>query len=284
MSRARLGQHWLNDHRVCDQIAEAIALKPDETCIEIGGGKGALTKKLVGGGGASRLIVYEIDQNWAEHQKMMMPQWTADPTRVEVRQTDALAIDWSREALGLDKTEPLVIAGNIPYYITSPLFLALARSGLDFRRAIFLIQKEVAERVTAVPGDTEYGRLTVSLGVALATRTLFDVPPEAFKPPPKVMSTLIEMAPLPQPLITKEETDAFEYTVQSAFHMRRKTLVNNLRAGFPNTIDADILEILCRLELDPMVRAQDVSPAKFAELTRMLTAIHDITIERQVNI
>lgn len=265
MPRQKLGQHWLADRRVCTRIAKAVNLTDRETCIEIGGGKGALTRHLAGR--SKRLIVYEIDFKWAAHLRVHGPRWGDE---IEVRQKDALKIEWTRESLELPPDEPLVITGNLPYYITSPLLLRLAYSQLDFDRAIFLIQKEVAEKIASSQKDSEYGRLTVSLGAFLKMELLFDVQPEAFKPPPKVNSTLIRMVPHGKPLVEPEYVDAFEKTIQAAFHMRRKTLKNNIAAAYPDLSDENILTIFDRLGIPSKARAQELSVVEFVELTKKL--------------
>jgi 16S rRNA (adenine1518-N6/adenine1519-N6)-dimethyltransferase len=265
MSRPKLGQHWLADKHILRKTAEEIKPSLDETCIEIGGGKGALSRMIAPL--FHRLIVYEIDPKWAAHLRKYGPGWSGN---IEVRETDALRIVWSRDELGLQKNEPLVITGNLPYYLTSPLLLRIAYSNLDFRRALFLIQKEVAERITAKPKDTEYGRLTVSLGAFLESKKLFNVRPESFKPRPKVMSTLIQMTRHESPFLQEEDVDLFEKTVQVAFHMRRKMLKNNLLAGFPEVGAKRIGEILSCIGIPPNARAQEVGIQDFVTLTRML--------------
>jgi len=267
MTRAKLGQHWLVDKRATGRIADAIELREEEACIEIGGGRGALTRVIASR--CKRLIVFEIDSGWAEHLRKFAPSWGGN---VEVREADALKIEWDRTALGLEPVEPLVITGNLPYYITSPLLLRLAYSGLDFRRAILLIQKEVAERIASRPSDHSYGRLSVSLGAFLETEILFNIPPAAFKPPPKVTSTLIRMTPRKTPLVEPDLVDTFERTVQVAFHMRRKTLKNNLHAGFPELPVAKIEDIIQRMGVSPSARAQEVTVEGFVTLSRMLRA------------
>jgi len=265
MSRPRLGQHWLADKRILAKVADAVVPSPDETCIEIGGGKGALSRLIAPS--FRRLIVYEIDKKWAKHLREYTPGWEGN---FEVREMDALKIEWSRNELGLEPDEPVVITGNLPYYLTSPLLLRIAYSMLDFSRAIFLIQKEVADRITAKPKDTEYGRLTVSLGAFLESNKLFNVPPDAFKPKPKVMSTLIKMTRHDKPMLSDEDVDLFERTVQLAFHMRRKTLKNNLLAGFPSVGAKQIEEILSCMGIPPNARAQEIGIVDFVTLTRML--------------
>lgn len=265
MPRARLGQHWLQDRRVCARIARAVKLAQDETCIEIGGGKGALTRELAGK--CRRLIVYEIDPKWADHLREHGPRWGEG---VEVREGDALRIEWSREALGVLPDEPLVVTGNLPYYLTSPLLLRLAYSRLDSRRAVVLIQKEVAERIGSKPGDSDYGRLTVSLGAFLETDLLFNVPPEAFKPPPKVVSTLVRLKPIAKPLVETGWDGKWERAVESAFAMRRKTLKNNLKAGYPELSTERTEAILDKLGIAPTARAQEVDVGRFVSLMHLL--------------
>jgi len=271
MSPAKLGQHWLIDKRVCAQIADSAGLDLNTTCIEIGGGKGALTKLLLPL--CRRLIVYEIDSNWAAHQRKFLPQWlekSGAKTEYEVRELDALKIVWTRESLGLEKKEHVVVTGNLPYYITSPLLLRLAYSFLDIERALFLIQREVARRIAASAGDTDYSRLTVSLGAFFKSRMLFNVPPDAFKPRPKVMSTLIELEPYPKPRVDPDIVSLFEFTAQVSFHMRRKKLRNNLIKGFPSIDPAKIDEILSVLGIQPNARAQEIDVETFVRLSGML--------------
>jgi len=265
MPGAKLGQHWLNDKHVAEKIADAAALSPGDTCIEIGGGKGSLTRWLIPL--CKRLIVYEIDSNWASHLFKFAKSWGG---HTEIRELDALKIEWNRTALEIPPPEPLVIVGNLPYYITSSLFLRIAYSRLDFKHAVFLIQKEVADRIASNPGDSEYSRLTVSLGAFLETTKLFDVPADAFKPRPKVKSTLIRMTPVEQPLVDTGLTLQYEHTVKAAFHMRRKTIKNNLLAGFPDIKPVEIDNILDCMGVKPGARAQELSIQQFVTLTRML--------------
>jgi len=272
MSRPKLGQHWLNDKRTCASIAESLKLDGTETLIEIGGGKGALTRHIAPL--CRKLIVFEIDSNWAGHLREYAPNWKGSADDVDIRETDALRINWTRQDLDIPAETPLVICGNLPYYITSPLLLNLAYSRLDFSHAEFLIQKEVARKISSSAGDSEYGRLTVSLGAFLKTEILFDVPPSAFKPPPKVTSALIRMVPFEKSLIEPELTDEFEKCVQVAFHMRRKTIQNNLYAGYPDQ-KPDIPKILDCMGVKPNARAQELKVSDFVTLTRLLSGKTD---------
>jgi 16S rRNA (adenine1518-N6/adenine1519-N6)-dimethyltransferase len=266
MPGAKLGQHWLTDKRVSKQIAEAVGLTQNDTCIEIGGGRGALTRYLIPLAG--RLIVYEIDPKWASHLREFSPSWGGEP---EIRELDALKIVWDRQSLGIAPDEVFYVTGNLPYYITSPLLLRLAYSRLDFKHAVFLIQKEVAERIAAKPKDSAYSRLTVSLGAFLESEILFDVPRDAFSPVPKVTSTLIRLTPREKPEVGVEMADAFERLVKAAFHMRRKTLKNNLVAGFYDITPKEVEDMLDCMGINQKARAQELPISDFATLARLLT-------------
>jgi 16S rRNA (adenine1518-N6/adenine1519-N6)-dimethyltransferase len=272
MSRPKLGQHWLDDKRYSRDIVDSIGADRENTVIEIGGGRGALTRYLIPISG--RLIVYEIDNKWAEHLKEHGPRWDDSGrgfSHVEIRQLDALKIIWDRESLGLKKNERVIICGNLPYYITSPLLLRLAYSRMDFDRAIFLIQKEVAEKITSVSNSSDYGRLTVSLRAFLSSEILLDVPPEAFLPKPKVMSSLIRLVPHKTQLINPEIIESFERVIQISFHMRRKTLKNNLIAGFPQKSPDEIERIIAETGANPNARAQELTVRDFIKITELLS-------------
>lgn len=178
--------------------------------IEIGPGRGALTEHLLAR--ASRVIAIEVDPELAQH---LRTRFAGDP-RLEVVEADVLATD-------LAQWGPMAVCGNLPYYITSPIFSKLAP--VPFTRGVFLIQKEVAERLTAPPGTRDYGYLTVQIAVFSTARRLFDVKPGAFRPPPEVDSTVVLLEPHP-PLV--EDAPGFLEFAGRAFHQKRKTIRNNL--------------------------------------------------------
>jgi 16S rRNA (adenine1518-N6/adenine1519-N6)-dimethyltransferase len=186
-----------------------------ELVIEIGPGRGALTRKLLER--AHRVIGIEVDPAMVEHLRTTLP----DP-RITVLHADVLSVDltqWGR----------VPISGNLPYYITSPILEKSLRACAP--RAVFLIQKEVAQRLTARPGSRDYGYLTVQTAIFATARTLFDVKPGAFRPPPKVDSSVVLLEPRTTPLTPHR--DAFLAFAGRAFHQKRKTLRNNLVADYP---------------------------------------------------
>ena len=219
MSRQKLGQHFLIKGSILERIAAAAcpAGTPSSPAgsnlvIEIGPGRGALTEKLLQR--ARRVIAVEIDPYLAEHLRQ---RFAADP-RLQVVEGDILDTD-------LTQWGPAAIAGNLPYYITSPILEKAVR--LPFTRAVFLIQKEVAERLAAAPGCRDYGFLTVQTALFATVRRLFDVKPSAFHPPPQVDSSVVLLEPRHSDLGIAD-TAAFVGFVGLCFRHKRKTIRNCL--------------------------------------------------------
>jgi 16S rRNA (adenine1518-N6/adenine1519-N6)-dimethyltransferase len=222
VSRQKLGQHFLIRGSILERIAVAVCPSPTDLVIEIGPGRGALTEKLLHR--ANRVIAIELDPFLVAHLRQ---KFAADP-RLEVIHSDVLDVD-------LAQWGPAPVAGNLPYYITSPILEQAIRSGVP--RAVFLIQKEVAERLVAQPGNREYGYLTVHTALYATIRLLFDVKPGAFHPPPKVDSAVVLLEPHHRDWgVDPEKLVRF---VGRSFEHKRKTLRNNL-AGYygKDVIDA----------------------------------------------
>jgi 16S rRNA (adenine1518-N6/adenine1519-N6)-dimethyltransferase len=203
----RLGQHFLIKGSILERIAAAACPVHEPLVVEIGPGRGALTQKLIPR--ADRIIAVELDAHLAEHLRTRFPS-------LELIQADVLATD-------LAQWGHPVIAGNLPYYITSPIVEKVLR--LDFIRAVFLVQKEVADRLTAHPGSRDYGFLTVQTAVFAHARKLFEVKPSAFHPPPKVDSAVVLLEPRPS---VAPDPEAFLRFASLCFRHKRKTIRNNL--------------------------------------------------------
>src|SRR4051812_42913443 len=188
-TRKSLGQHFLSDRRILTRIADALHLQGHETVLEIGPGRGALTDLLVERAG--RLIAIEYDRALAA----LLRERYARRSNVLIAEADVLEVSLGELAAG-----PFVLVGNVPYYITTPiLFHALQRPRAE--RAVYLVQREVADRLTAAPGSKEYGALTVNVRAVARAEMLFGVPAGAFAPPPKVESAVVRITPLPAPLV-----------------------------------------------------------------------------------
>jgi 16S rRNA (adenine1518-N6/adenine1519-N6)-dimethyltransferase len=251
--RKSLGQHFLADRKVLERIADAAAILPGDTVLEIGPGRGALTDLLAERAG--RLVAIEYDRALAAQ---LRDRYAARAS-VEIVQADVLTVSLGEVARGAFK-----LVGNVPYYITTPiLFHALERPRPDL--AVYLVQREVAGRLAASPGNGEYGALTVNVGAVADAELLFTVPAGAFRPPPRVESAVVRITPKASPLVSPEREDAFRAFVQSVFSMRRKQMQRILRSVW-NIAPAQADERLSALGIDPAARPETLSVDQFARL------------------
>jgi 16S rRNA (adenine1518-N6/adenine1519-N6)-dimethyltransferase len=255
-TRKSLGQHFLTDRRILVRIADALRLRGGETVVEIGPGRGALTDILADRAG--RLIAIEYDRALAA----MLRERYARRANVLIAEADVLEVSLGELAAG-----PYVLVGNVPYYITTPiLFHALAPPRAD--RSVYLVQREVAQRLSAGPGGKEYGALTVNVAAVARAETLFGVPAGAFSPPPKVESAVVRITPLAEPVISADEEHPFRVLVQGAFGMRRKQMRRVVRSLY--SLDAERADVLLS---DAGIRAEDrpevLTVEQFAKLLRV---------------
>jgi 16S rRNA (adenine1518-N6/adenine1519-N6)-dimethyltransferase len=245
----KLGQHFLVRAGILERIALAVCPTGEDLVIEIGPGRGALTEKLLQR--AARVIAIEIDSALVEHLRVKF----AGETRLEIIHADVLSTD-----LGQWGAAP--ISGNLPYYITSPILEKTIR--LEAPRAIFLIQKEVAERLVAKPGTREYGYLTLQTALFADAEILFEVKPGAFSPPPKVDSAVVRLTPHGRDLGVGDRK-AFLRFLSHCFRQKRKTLRNNLAGIYGKDV------------IDPWpeagLRAEKIPLTQFAEMYRRLPAV-----------
>lgn len=251
----RLGQHFLRDEAVLARIAEAVAPTRETTIIEIGPGRGALTAHLLPR--ADRVLAVEIDRQLIPVLRARF----ATAQNFEVIEADVLTVDLGALAGG-----PFALAGNVPYYITTPiLFHALRRPRPH--RAVYLVQREVAERMAATAGSDAYGALSANIQAVASCELLFRVPPGAFTPPPKVESAVVRIRPLVEPIVAHAEEERFRTFVQEAFGLRRKQMRRVLRTILDLPAEkADA--ILARAGVEPEARPETLDPAAFARLLR----------------
>lgn len=250
----RFGQHFLTDRATLDAIAASVEARPGETIIEIGPGRGVLTDVLADL--PNDLIAIEIDHMLSEQ---LRERYAGKP-RIRILEKDVLAVE-----VGAIVSGPFVVVGNVPYYITTPILFHVLRAPFP-RHAVFLVQREVADRMTASPDSKEYGALSVNVQATADTEIIRRVPPHAFSPPPKVESAVIRVTPKSAPLIDAEEVDVFRRFVQSLFGMRRKQLGNSLRSMSQRSV-----EVLANLDIDPKIRPENLSPETFVELFRAVS-------------
>jgi 16S rRNA (adenine1518-N6/adenine1519-N6)-dimethyltransferase len=245
--RKRLGQHFLHDPAVLQRIVEAIAPAREDAVVEIGPGEGALTRPLLER--LERLTAIELDRDLAASLRREFP-----PQRLSVVGADALEFDFSALPVGVR------VVGNLPYNISTPLLFHLACYADRVRDMHFLLQKEVVDRMVARPSTPDYGRLSVMLQVRFAMAKLFEVGPGAFRPPPKVDSALVRLVPLAERPGCDEQL--LEKIVREAFSARRKTLRNALPLK---------AEDYLALRLDPKLRPENLAPADYVRVARLLS-------------
>jgi 16S rRNA (adenine1518-N6/adenine1519-N6)-dimethyltransferase len=248
VSRQRLGQHFLVKGSILERIAAAACPQREPLVVEIGPGKGALTERLLAR--ADRVVAIELDEELAERLRKKFPE------RLEVVSADVLKTD-------LNKWGPAVAAGNLPYYISTAILSRVLAPGSLLTRGVFLVQKEVAERITARPGSRDYGFLSVESQLYAEVRMQFEVRPSAFHPPPKVDSALIGFALHSRAGEFGVESPAeFLKFVSLCFRHKRKTIRNNLAEAY----GAD------RVGAWPEAsqRAEQLSILQFADMYRRL--------------
>jgi 16S rRNA (adenine1518-N6/adenine1519-N6)-dimethyltransferase len=247
--KKRFGQHFLRDMRVIERIAAAFVPHARDHVVEIGPGEGVLTRELIGN--VAHLDVVELDRDLAAHLRESLPE------TVSVHSADALKFDFCALAPPDSK---LRVIGNLPYNISTPLLFHLLDQAHCIGDMLFMLQKEVVDRMAAAPGGKDYGRLSVMVQYRCRVEKLFAVPPGAFQPPPKVDSAVVRLTPHVTPPVEVRDPAAFARVVQAAFSQRRKTLRNSLKG----LVSA---EAMVALGIDPIRRAETLSLAEFAALT-----------------
>ena len=255
-AKKQLGQHFLADRSYIEKIVLAVDPRPGDRLVEIGPGQGAITFPLLDRHG--ELTVIEFDRD------LIFPLSEAARAHgtLEVIHRDVLAVDFSALAHNGESGERLRLVGNLPYNLSSPiLFHALAHAAA-IRDMTFMLQKEVVDRMAAAPGSKVHGRLSVMLQARCNVTPLFDVPPGAFRPPPKVDSAVVRLVPKRADEIGIRDPKRFEDVVRAAFGQRRKTLRNAL-AG---VCDATQIEAA---GLRPDARAEQIEVADFVKLANL---------------
>ena len=248
--RKRFGQHFLHDRNVIGRIVAALSLRPEDHVVEIGPGRGALTREL-----ATRLAHFdavELDRDLLAHLPSVIP-----PDKLTLHGADALKFDFCRL---MQEGRKLRLVGNLPYNISTPLLFHLLDQSGCIEDMLFMLQKEVVQRLAASPGGKDYGRLSVMIQYRCRVEKLFDVAPCAFTPPPKVESAVVRLVPHATPPVTITNEAQFAKVVRMAFASRRKTLRNNMK-GLLSAEDMSALGI------DPTRRAETLTLAEFAALS-----------------
>jgi len=252
--RKRFGQHFLHDPGILQRIVELISPRPGEHLIEIGPGEGALTLPLLRA--ARQLTAIELDRDLIEPLRAK----TREIGALTIINADVLNVDFGALAQGA----ALRIVGNLPYNISTPILFHCLQHAHAIHDMHFMLQKEVVDRMAAAPGSKTYGRLSVMLQLRCSVEPLLRVPPGAFRPPPKVDSAVVRLAPLPAAAWPQVDSELLDRVVRAAFGQRRKTLANAL--GELASADA-----ISAAGVDPRARAEQIEPAAFVAIARQLS-------------
>ncbi len=251
VARKRFGQNFLVDRGIITEIVSAINPQRGDTVVEIGPGLGAISEPLLAR--LDHLHVVEIDRDLIARLKRQH-----SPERMTIHEGDALAFDFTR--IGTD----LRLVGNLPYNISTPLLFHLAEYAGSVRDMHFMLQREVVERLVAVPGDPDFSRISVMLQYRFHIEWLIDVPPESFDPPPKVQSAVVRLIPREVSELDAKDPGKLAMVVQAAFSQRRKMLRNTLKGILG---DAGFAE----LGIVPTRRAEDIAVADYVRIANHLT-------------
>lgn len=254
-----MGQHFLVDPRVAEQIADAAALAPRETVLEIGAGFGALTAALIERG--VTVIAVERDRRLGRALKDRF----GDRPDLRLLVEDILRVDWAGVGDG-----PLVVMGNLPYMITSPILERLVRHRARITRAVVTIQKEVAQRIAADPGSKTFGALTCFVQADFTPQFSMEIAPRAFWPQPAVTSAVLRLTPRTPPLLTDAEREPFTAVVQALFQHRRKTLLNGLLNPALGLTRDRVLAAIRDAMLDPQQRPETIPVPTLAQLAKLI--------------
>lgn len=255
--RKRFGQNFLIDRQVVANIIQAIHPQKNDRLVEVGPGLGALTLPLLHL--LDHLYVVELDRDLVELLVQKTPK-----DKLTVYSADVLKFDFS--VLGAN----LRITGNLPYNISTPLLFHLSKYTASIHDMHFMLQKEVVNRMVALPSSRDYGRLTVMLQYRFEMEQVFVVSPESFQPAPKVESAIVRILPLRQPIHVAKNEKIFAHIVSSAFSQRRKTLRNSL-SGCLKPVD------FAAINIDPGQRAENLSVADFVAIANYVDDISYVT-------
>jgi 16S rRNA (adenine1518-N6/adenine1519-N6)-dimethyltransferase len=243
--KKHLGQHFLTDHSVCQQMIDAAALCPSDLCLEIGPGRGALTQYLLPA--CKQLTAIEIDPDCTRYLEQQFPT-------LKLVKADVLS-----QPLNNWINQPVRLFSNLPYHCAVPIILHVARTLPNWIDGYVMVQKEMADRMLANPGSKTYGRWSVLIQALCQVEKIIDVGPGAFHPPPKVWSTVLTLTPK-KPLINLRMQNALEAITQIAFSQRRKCLKNTLGKAYPSAPFEE-------LSIDLSLRPEQISVKRFLDLT-----------------
>jgi len=265
-AKKSLGQNFLIDDNVLSRIVACVAPTPEDAILEVGPGRGALTK-LLAASGAQFLAV-----EWDRDLLPILNAEFAGAPNVEIGHGDILRVDLRQLLSSRNAGRKWKVAANLPYNISSQVLFRFLEVSDLFERLVLMLQKEVGDRLVAPPGCKDYGALTVLLRLHFDIRREFPVKPGSFRPVPKVDSVVLRFTPLPAPRDEVGDEDFFRRLVKGAFNQRRKTLLNSLRSAGIGAEDDSLPVAFSKTGIDGGRRGETLSLEEFAALSRELQA------------
>ncbi|MDR1605620.1 MAG: 16S rRNA (adenine(1518)-N(6)/adenine(1519)-N(6))-dimethyltransferase RsmA [Streptococcaceae bacterium] len=262
-----LGQNFLTDSNILHKIVETAEIDRDVNVIEIGPGIGALTEFIAEK--AAEVMAFEIDERLIP----ILADTLSEFDNVTVVNEDILKADLQTHIRKFNNPDlPIKVVANLPYYITTPILMHLIASKVPFTSFVVMMQKEVADRISAVPNTKAYGSLSIAVQYDMTAQVAFIVPRTVFVPAPNVDSAILKMVRRPAPLVTVSDEDFFFKVTKLAFVHRRKTLWNNLQAAFGKTeeVRQQLTNSLAIAGISPQIRGESLSIAEFATLAEAL--------------
>lgn len=263
-----LGQHFLIDNNVLKQIIQSSDLKGDEKVIEIGSGIGTLTQYLLRELEEGKVFAIEKDKRFINILKDLFK----GSNNLKVINEDILKINWDSFIENNQLTGEVVkVIANLPYYITTPIIESLLFSPLQINEMVFMMQREVAKRLAASPGNKDYGSLSVFIQFHYKADIQFEVPPKSFIPKPEVYSSVIKLIPHKKTPYNVKDKDFFFKVVRAIFNLRRKNIKNGLTLSPHLKLDKKIiLEGLSQSGIDKRIRGENLSIEKMVQLSNVL--------------
>lgn len=255
-----LGQNFLTDNNIVSRIVDAAEITEEDMVIEIGPGVGSMTGELASRAG--RVIAVEIDKHLIPALEDNLKEFS----NLEIINEDIMKIS-VKEITENKQNMRLKVVANLPYYITTPIIMKLLEEDNDIELMVFMVQKEVAQRMVAKPGGKDYGALSVAVQYYAQPEKVFDVPPHCFIPQPEVDSTVVKLKKNKKPPVTLKDKDMFFKVVKAAFGQRRKTLLNALtNSGALSKSKEEVRKLLNAVNIDENARGETLSIEQFAAL------------------
>ncbi len=260
-----LGQNFLIDRNILVKIIKAAELRGEDVVLEIGAGIGTLTRELANA--AKQVVAIEIDGRLFP----ILHDVLSGCSNVTLVHGDILKLDINRLVLQYFGSQPFKVVANLPYYISTPVLMMFLESGLPYESMVVMVQKEVAQRMTAVAGTKDYGMLSIAVQYYTCPEIVAVVSANVFIPPPKVDSAIVLLKRRPNPPVQVQDSGLFFKVVRAAFGQRRKTILNALRALELEGVDKGRLyDVLNKCNIDPQMRGEDLTIQQYADIANAL--------------